>query len=67
MTDEIDWPMTVGTLALAAFLGWVVLAMFRPPVQARTPGAMLRAAQVAQDVSAPAKPLPPGQPSRLRR
>ena len=35
MTEEIDWPMTLGTLALALFIGWVVLAMYRPPPQAR--------------------------------
>jgi hypothetical protein len=60
MTDEIDWPMTVGTLVLAVFIGWVVLAMYRPSLPVRALEGWLRSAIVARD-----HPSPP--PSRTVR
>lgn len=60
MTREIDWPMTVGTLLLAAFLGWVVLSMYRPVSHAPA-GIWARSSQVVRDLGrAPAERLPPG-------
>ncbi len=56
MTDEIDWPMTVGTVVLAAFLAWVVLAMYRPPQQAFE--AWARSGHVAQGHAAHAAQRP---------
>jgi hypothetical protein len=52
MTEEIDWPMTLGTLALALFIGWVVTAMYRPPAQGRALQAWGQAAEVAHDRAA---------------
>jgi hypothetical protein len=31
MSEEIDWPMTLGTVLLALFIGTVVMAMYRLP------------------------------------
>lgn len=52
MSDEIDWPMTLGTVVLAAFLAWVVLAMYRP-LHARTLDRWVRS-HVVQMMAAPA-------------
>ncbi len=58
MTKEIDWPMTVGTLLLAVFIGWVVLAMYRPPTPLKALEGWVRSAAVARG-SAPRPALPP--------
>jgi hypothetical protein len=57
MTDEIDWPMTLGTVVLAAFLALVVLSMYRPPQRAL--GAWMRSGHAAQHVAAPPAQPPP--------
>ena len=64
MTKEIDWPMTVGTLALAMFIGWVVLAMYRPPHQAQPLEVWARSAVVVPGTAVPAaqRLLPDRQP-----
>ena len=62
MTREIDWPMTLGTLLLVTFLGWVVLLMYRPLSHAPAAGAWARAAQVVhQVVRGPAERSPAGR------
>ena len=61
MTRQIDWPMTVGTLLLVAFLGWVVLLMYQPLSHAPAAGPWARAAQVVQHLGRwPAQRLAPG-------
>ncbi len=62
MTREIDWPMTVGTLLLAAFLGWTVLLMYQPVSHAPAPGGWARVAQIVHQLRAgPAERFAPGR------
>lgn len=63
MSEEIDWPMTLGTLVLAAFLGWVVLAMYRPLPRSTAAPAWARPVAVERDAGGAAAPrLPLARP-----
>jgi hypothetical protein len=60
MTEEIDWAMTIGTLLLATFVAWVVVAMYRPPVpQGRALEAWAQAAPAATVQEGEARPALP--------
>ncbi len=63
MSEEIDWPMTLGTLVLAAFLGWVVLAMYRPVPSSAVGREWARPAAVERNAGGAAVPrLPLARP-----
>jgi hypothetical protein len=52
--------MTVGTLVLAVFIGWVVLAMYRMPRQVPVLQSWARAGEISRDAAvSPAQHGPP--------